>query len=188
MSENRETEYLKIKDIAELAGISETAVYKRIKTGELDKYIKLENGVKTLNREVLEQFNRKRQQTKEKNGFSGNDEVITLLKEQLKVKDGQILNLTEQVKSLEEKLVKFTEQNSELNTELVRLVQQSQELTRNSQILFKSALPGGREKIEDIEAQDVPEQPGGQKQEGAAAADEKQPEAPTKKRKWFWQK
>ena len=50
--------YISIADFAKQAGVSKQAVYSRIKSQDLNKFIKLENGKKLINIKALELFNK----------------------------------------------------------------------------------------------------------------------------------
>ena len=50
--------YISIADFAKEAGVSKQAVYSRLKSQDLNKFIKLENGKKLINTKALEFFNK----------------------------------------------------------------------------------------------------------------------------------
>ena len=55
--------YISIADFAKEAGVSKQAVYSRIKSQDLNKFIKLENGKKLINTKALELFNKSSSQS-----------------------------------------------------------------------------------------------------------------------------
>ena len=55
--------YISIADFAKEAGVSKQAVYSRIKSQDLNKFIKLENGKKLINTKALEFFNKSSSQS-----------------------------------------------------------------------------------------------------------------------------
>lgn len=161
-----------VAELAKMAGKSRQWAYSKISDSKFDKYITVdEDGKKLVNIGILEDLGISDSVKESDKDFTELDK----LKEEMSVKDERIKELEKEVKDLTASLLKMSNSLSSQNDRIIELVSQAQELNRNTQVLFKQALP-------------VPEQPGGQAQEGAASPDEKQPEAPTKKRKWFWQK
>ena len=55
--------YISIADFAKEAGVSKQAVYSRLKSQDLNKFIKLENGKKLINTKALEFFNKSSSQS-----------------------------------------------------------------------------------------------------------------------------
>ena len=55
--------YISIADFAKEAGVSKQAVYSRLKSQDLNKFIKLENGKKLINTKALELFNKSSSQS-----------------------------------------------------------------------------------------------------------------------------
>lgn len=134
---SQKEEYISIAEFAERAGISKQAVYQRLNKS-LKKYVKVEKGKKCINIKALEDLYSKEVeqvfQGKSKGleqGFNkdiqGMEQLIDVLKEQLKVKDQQIdelhnlLNQQQQltamnaqkVAELEDKLAKTLEPDAE---------------------------------------------------------------------------
>lgn len=161
-----------VAELAKKAGKSRQWAYSKINDSQFDKYITVaEDGKKLVNVGILEELGIRNSVKEDDKEFTELDK----LKEEMSAKDERIKELEQEVKDLTASLLKMSNSLSSQNDRIIELVSQAQELNRNTQVLFKQALP-------------VPEQPGGQEKEGAAATEEKQPGAPTKKRKWFWQK
>lgn len=82
-------EYLSISEFAEKAGVSPQAIYKRLST-DLKEFATELNGHKVLKIEALRLFNIKEEKQPVNNELQ---QVVDLLKEQLKAKDEQIQRL-----------------------------------------------------------------------------------------------
>lgn len=82
-------EYLSISEFAEAAGVSPQAIYKRLST-DLKEYATELNSRKVLKAEALQLFNIKEEKQPVNNELQ---QVVDLLKEQLKAKDEQIQRL-----------------------------------------------------------------------------------------------
>ena len=54
----KKDKYISIADFAKEAGVSKQAVYSRLKSQDLNKFMKLENGKKLINTKALEFFNK----------------------------------------------------------------------------------------------------------------------------------
>lgn len=134
---NQEEEYIGIAEFAERAGCSKQAVYQRLNKS-LKKYVKVEKGKKCINikaledlysKEVEQVFQGKSQDVEQglNKEIQGMEQLVDVLKEQLKVKDKQIdelhnlLNQQQQltamnakkVAELEDKLAKTLEPDAE---------------------------------------------------------------------------
>lgn len=59
----KKDKYISIADFAKQAGVSKQAVYSRLKSQDLNKFIKLENGKKLINTKALELFNKSSSQS-----------------------------------------------------------------------------------------------------------------------------
>ena len=55
--------YISVSEFAKAAGVSKQAVYSRLKSQDLNKFIKLENGKKLINIKALEFFNKSSSQS-----------------------------------------------------------------------------------------------------------------------------
>ena len=55
--------YISVSEFAKAAGVSKQAVYSRLKSQDLNKFIKLENGKKLINTKALELFNKSSSQS-----------------------------------------------------------------------------------------------------------------------------
>lgn len=93
-----EKEFLTIKEVAEIAGVSVQAVYNRVEK-DFKPYLKIENGKKWLNKAVLKHFKIEKHST----DFNENFKLILNLVErqneqlqrELEIKNKQIEALTE---------------------------------------------------------------------------------------------
>ena len=109
--------YISIADFAKQASVSKQAVYSRIKSQDLNKFIKLENGKKLINTKALELFNKSSSQS------SFNQEVE------------QGLESTE--REYIESLKKQIEELQRDKQELYRLLDQQQQLTAQANATIK---------------------------------------------------
>lgn len=75
--------YISIADFAKQAGVSKQAVYSRLKSQDLNKFIKLENGKKLINTKALELFNKSSFNQVEQGLESTEREYIESLKKQI---------------------------------------------------------------------------------------------------------
>ena len=77
--------YISIADFAKQAGVSKQAVYSRLKSQDLNKFIKLENGKKLINTKALEFFNKSSSQSSQvEQGLESTErEYIESLKKQI---------------------------------------------------------------------------------------------------------
>lgn len=79
-------EYLSIKEFAELAGVSQQAIYKQL-NNKLKKYLKEVDGKKTLEKSALELFK------KQENSSTVEQQLINMLQTELNQKNEQIAQL-----------------------------------------------------------------------------------------------
>lgn len=84
------SEYVSIKEFAEKAGVSTQAIYARL-AKDLQPYLKIENGKKSVSIEALALFNTEEQQPNLPNDLQL---ALKCLQAQLEVKDKQIEELT----------------------------------------------------------------------------------------------
>ena len=79
--------YISVSEFAKAAGVSKQAVYSRLKSQDLNKFIKLENGKKLINTKALELFNKSSSQSSfnqvEQGLESTEREYIEFLKKQI---------------------------------------------------------------------------------------------------------
>ena len=75
--------YISIADFAKEAGVSKQAVYSRLKSQDLNKLVKLENGKKLINTKALELFNKSSFNQFEQGLESTEREYIEFLKKQI---------------------------------------------------------------------------------------------------------
>lgn len=111
----KNNEYLSVKQFSERAGVSSQAVYKQL-NNKLKKFKKVENGKTYINIRGLSCF----VSTNSTNVVQPVEQMIELLKEQLKAKDEQIRALNEQLKAKDETL------------------KNAMRITENTQILLKN--------------------------------------------------
>ena len=112
--------YISIADFAKEAGVSKQAVYSRLKTQDLNKFIKLENGKKLINTKALELFNKSSSQSSFNQSFN-------------QVEQG--LESTE--REYIEFLKKQIEELQRDKQELYRLLDQQQQLTAQANATIK---------------------------------------------------
>lgn len=83
----KKDKYISIANFAKEAGVSKQAVYSRLKSQDLNKFIKLENGKKLINTKALELFNKSSSQSSfnqvEQGLESTEREYIEFLKKQI---------------------------------------------------------------------------------------------------------
>jgi myosin heavy subunit len=117
-------EYLTVPDFAERAGVTKAGVYNRIKNGDLEEYIKLDSGVKTVSIDAIKLFTPRKQGKVDKveytelsilelevkysqekverleSTISTLQDQLSILDNQLQVKDIQIANKDKQIEDL----------------------------------------------------------------------------------------
>ena len=116
----KKDKYISIADFAKEAGVSKQAVYSRLKTQDLNKFIKLENGKKLINTKALELFNKSSSQSSFNQSFN-------------QVEQG--LESTE--REYIEFLKKQIEELQRDKQELYRLLDQQQQLTAQANATIK---------------------------------------------------
>lgn len=79
-------EYISIKEFAELAGVSQQAIYKQL-NNKLKSYLKVVDGKKTLDKSALELFK------KQENSSGVEQQLINMLQTELNQKNEQIAQL-----------------------------------------------------------------------------------------------
>ena len=79
-------EYISIKEFAELAGVSQQAIYKQL-NNKLKPYLKVVEGKKTLEKSALELFK------KQENSSTVEQQLINMLQTELNQKNEQIATL-----------------------------------------------------------------------------------------------
>lgn len=135
----KNNEYLSVKQFSERAGVSSQAVYKQL-NNKLKKFKKVENGKTYVNIRGLSCF----VATNSTNVVQPVEQMIELLKEQLKAKDEQIRALNEQLKAKDETL------------------KNAMRITENTQILLKNqqekSMPAIEEKNKEQLDQEKKEQ------------------------------
>lgn len=107
-------ELISVKDYAKAAGITEQAVYKRLRTPTFQKYLVETHGKKLLKVEILKTIEDKK--TVEQLETENLREIVELLKQQITAKDEQIKELQIQIKSQQQensKLINALESTTE---------------------------------------------------------------------------
>ena len=108
--------YISIADFAKEAGVSKQAVYSRLKSQDLNKFIKLENGKKLINIKALEFFNKSSSQS----SFN-------------QVEQGLESTEREYIESLKKQIEELQRDKQEL----YRLLDQQQQLTAQANATIK---------------------------------------------------
>ena len=108
--------YISIADFAKQAGVSKQAVYSRLKSQDLNKFIKLENGKKLINTKALELFNKSSSQS----SFN-------------QVEQGLESTEREYIESLKKQIEELQRDKQEL----YRLLDQQQQLTAQANATIK---------------------------------------------------
>ena len=108
--------YISIADFAKEAGVSKQAVYSRMKSQDLNKFIKLENGKKLMNTKALELFNK-----------SSSQSSFNQLEQGLESTEREYI----------ESLKKQIEELQRDKQELYRLLDQQQQLTAQANATIK---------------------------------------------------
>ena len=128
-------EYVPIKEFARTAGISTQAVYKRLNT-DLKPYATELNGEKRISTAAFKLFQKNefatelttKLTTKLNEVGKQNEELIALLKQELKHKTDENERLNQQIKSLQEQLETERKHSRDLSDKLVTLTDQAQRL------------------------------------------------------------
>ena len=108
--------YISVSEFAKAAGVSKQAVYSRMKSQDLNKFIKLENGKKLINTKALELFNKSSSQS----SFN-------------QVEQGLESTEREYIESLKKQIEELQRDKQEL----YRLLDQQQQLTAQANATIK---------------------------------------------------
>lgn len=108
--------YISVSEFAKAAGVSKQAVYSRLKSQDLNKFIKLENGKKLINTKALEFFNKSSSQS----SFN-------------QVEQGLESTEREYIESLKKQIEELQRDKQEL----YRLLDQQQQLTAQANATIK---------------------------------------------------
>ena len=154
-------EFITIKEFAQRAGVSHQAIYDRLRkeNDELRKYTKVHNKIKLINIKALALFDSSKlaqvaqpmqasMQATAQALADQKDDIISLLKEQVAVKDKQIEQRDNQIEQLQQDLRTSREDLARLATELAKIADQGQHLQ------MKMMLPDGQQTTQQ------PEEPG----------------------------
>ena len=112
----KKDKYISIADFAKQAGVTKQGVYSRIKSQDLNKFIKLENGKKLINTKALELFNKSSSQS----SFN-------------QVEQGLESTEREYIESLKKQIEELQRDKQEL----YRLLDQQQQLTAQANATIK---------------------------------------------------
>lgn len=112
----KKDKYISIADFAEQAGVSKQAVYSRLKSQDLNKFIKLENGKKLISTNALKLFNKSSSQS----SFN-------------QVEQGLESTEREYIESLKKQIEELQRDKQEL----YRLLDQQQQLTAQANATIK---------------------------------------------------
>ena len=112
----KKDKYISIADFAKQAGVSKQAVYSRLKSQDLNKLVKLENGKKLINTKALELFNKSSSQS----SFN-------------QVEQGLESTEREYIESLKKQIEELQRDKQEL----YRLLDQQQQLTAQANATIK---------------------------------------------------
>lgn len=115
----KKDKYISIANFAKEAGVSKQAVYSRLKSQDLNKFIKLENGKKLINTKALELFNKSSSQSSF-NQFN-------------QVEQGIESTEREYIESLKKQIEELQRDKQEL----YRLLDQQQQLTAQANATIK---------------------------------------------------
>ena len=116
----KKDKYISIADFAKQAGVSKQAVYSRMKSQDLNKLVKLENGKKLINTKALELFNKSSSQS----SFN-------------QVEQGLESTEREYIESLKKQIEELQRDKQEL----YRLLDQQQQLTAQANATIKLQAP-----------------------------------------------
>ena len=116
----KKDKYISIADFAKQAGVSKQAVYSRLKSQDLNKLVKLENGKKLINTKALELFNKSSSQSSFNQSFN-------------QVEQGLESTEREYIESLKKQIEELQRDKQEL----YRLLDQQQQLTAQANATIK---------------------------------------------------
>ena len=128
--------YISVSEFAKAAGVSKQAVYSRLKSQDLNKFIKLENGKKLINTKALELFNKSSSQS----SFN-------------QVEQGLESTEREYIESLKKQIEELQRDKQEL----YRLLDQQQQLTAQANATIKQ-LQASKEEASIIQQEQQQEQ------------------------------
>ena len=120
--------YISVSEFAKAAGVSKQAVYSRLKSQDLNKFIKLENGKKLINTKALELFNKSSSQSSfnqvEQSLESTEREYIESLKKQI-----------EELQRDKQELYRLLDQQQQLTAQANATIKQLQALKEEAAII-----------------------------------------------------
>ena len=115
---------LTIREYANLKGVSVQSIYQRL-DHDLKPYLKLINGKKYLDREVLELDKEEEQEKAKQETNKQSEELINILKSQIEILNGQLITKDEQIRDLNKRL-----------EEMSQRLRESNQLNQNNQVLL----------------------------------------------------
>ena len=125
-------EYVTIAAFAKLAGVSRQAVYSRLDSQDLDKFIQVDNTgkkpKKLVSTEALQLFKTRTVNQVDCKVDTVSDKQLDTMQEQLKEKDKTITSLLEQVQQLQTQNQSLSNSLSDQGKELTKLLDQQQQL------------------------------------------------------------
>ncbi len=156
------SDYITLKEYAEIRGCSLPAVYKRLTT-TLTPYLTVINGKIVLNIKVLEDEKLTRVNNPEitPNITINNPTSSNFFERQIEEKDKQNERLNKQIEELQESNKKKDDYIQEQGRKLTELLEQSNILLQNNQILLSDKTTETKEEVTEVtpRAVDVEEQP-----------------------------
>lgn len=135
-------ELLSVSEFAERAGVTPAAVYARIKTGGIDKYVDNESGRKRISTAALPFFTPRQEESKvdsqiqstlqnelnqvDNQNQSNSDKLIAELTEQVKGLNAQVETLIRQIEEKDTKLIEYADKFAELAEKAINTTGQAQ--------------------------------------------------------------
>lgn len=142
-------DFLSIAEFADALGITKQAVYKRLRTAELEPYITERNGVKYISPSAMPLFAGNEPKVKEQERAEADAETIAFLKEQIAERDKKIAELQAHIIEQSKTLTAIIEKQNQI-------VEKQNQLQENSQILL-AKIYNGKLLLSEPPKQDEPE-------------------------------
>lgn len=139
-------QYVTVSEFAKQAGLSRQAIYSRLDSQELSRFIQVDTSkkkpIKLINTEALVLFNAQPVNQVDSQELSSYIKQIDYLKEQLQGKDQTIESLLDQVKQLQQQNSTLSSSLIDQGKELTRLLDQQQQLQQSQQMLYSRLQAG----------------------------------------------
>lgn len=135
----KNSEFLTVKEVAEYAGVSVQAIYNQLEKN-FKPYLKIVNGKKCLDIEVLRLFDTPKVSTDFKENFK---DILNLLERQNEQMNGELQAKNKQIDNLTSELQTKNKQIDELNARLAEItsaLNASQETLKGAQALHAGTL------------------------------------------------